>query len=267
MDLSVDIEPEVQARLRKSDRRKLILLDLKLRPLVRISELAERFNVSTETIRRDVDALSRKGLVSRAHGGATAPTQGRYPGFDERNRDRMAERERIGRAAAKLVQPGNTIMIDSGATTLQFAQFLAFEGTACTVITNSLTAALTLGRSDAVEVIVCPGDLLASETAVVGTETVQFLERYEVDVCFIGASGLSENGPSEAIRSFAAIKRAMLQQSRCSHLLIDQEKFGRTSLVQFGALEAISSVVVDEAPQGALNDALRSAGVDILVAQ
>lgn len=92
-DFNAEIGP---VRLKKSDRRRQILLELKLRPHVRISELARRFNVSTETVRRDVDALSDDGLISRAHGGASAPAQGHYPGLDERTNTHVEERERIG---------------------------------------------------------------------------------------------------------------------------------------------------------------------------
>ena len=133
-------------RLKKSDRRRQILLELKLRPHVRISELARRFNVSTETVRRDFDALSDDGLISRAHGGASAPAQGHYPGLDERTNARIEERERIGLRAAELVQDGETVMIDSGSTTIQLARALAFRGTQCTVITNSIPVAMTIGH-------------------------------------------------------------------------------------------------------------------------
>ena len=84
-------QAEPGGRLRKSDRRQRILLELKLRPHVRISELARSFNVSNETVRRDLDALAHDGLIARAHGGASAPTQGHYPNLDERSAARIAE--------------------------------------------------------------------------------------------------------------------------------------------------------------------------------
>lgn len=252
--------------MRKSDRRKLILQDLKLRPHVRVSELAKQFDVSTETIRRDMDALSKKGLVDRSHGGATAPVNGRYPDFKERTLDRVEERDRIGKTAAGLVETGSTLMIDSGSTTVRMAQFLALAGTACTVLTNSLPVAQALGQSECVDVVLCPGDLLPSEGAVVGTETIGFLQRYRVDACFLGASGLSEDGPSETIRSFAAIKSTMLALSKKCHLLVDQQKFGTTSLVRFGALQSVSVLVTDQMPGQSLASALGNCGVDVEIA-
>jgi len=256
---------DARPRLRKPERRERILLELKLRPHVRIAELAGRFGVSAETIRRDFEALSGDGLIARAHGGASAPAHGHYPSLDERTAARIEERARIGRRAAAIVRPGETVMIDSGSTTLQLARFLAYRGTPCTVVTNSLPVAMALGQG-AADVILCPGDYLPAEAAVVGTDAVEFLQRHQVDRCMIGASGLSANGPSETVRGFAAIKRAMLRQSAASHLLIDGGKFGREGLARVGALGALGSVVVDRAPGGALRSALARAGVDVVIA-
>ncbi|AKO99336.1 Transcriptional regulator of sugar metabolism (plasmid) [Marinovum algicola DG 898] len=250
-------------RLKKEERRRQILLELKLRPHVRISELSERFNVSTETLRRDFDALADEGLVARAHGGATAPTQGHYPSLDERANARIEERERIGKRAAELVQDGETVMIDSGSTTIEMARALAYLGTSCTVITNSIPVAMTLGHG-AAQVLLCPGEYLAAESAVIGTETLEFLSRYNVDRCMIGSSGFSEEGPSETVRGFAAVKRTMLHRARERHLLIDSEKFGRRGLAHVGDMSDLRSIVVNTAPAGALLAALEAAKVRII---
>lgn len=252
-------------RLKKSERRRQILLELKLRPHVRISELSRRFNVSTETVRRDFDALSDDGLISRAHGGASAPTQGHYPSLDERANVRITQRERIGKSAAELVSEGETVMIDSGSTTIQMARALAWLGTPCTVITNSIPVAMTLGHNNAQQVLLCPGEYLAAESAVVGTETLEYLSRFNVDLCFVGAFGLSVEGPSESVRGFAAVKRQMLQRAAKSHLLIDADKFGRKGLALVGGLDAFASIIADAQPKGDLLSALVGAKVHISV--
>ncbi len=256
---------DARPRLRKGERRQQILLELRLRPHVRVSDLAARFRVSTETIRRDFEQLGADGLLDRAYGGASAVTTG-HPTFDERATARLDERERIGRLAASLVQPGETLMVDSGSTTLQMARFLAYRATPCTVVTNSFPVAMTLGQSDAAKVIVCPGDFLPSESAVIGGDTLEFLGRLTVDRCLIGASGLSEAGPSEAVRGFAAVKRTMLRQSAVSQLLVDSQKFGRRGLMQIGRLSDLSTVVCNEPPAGALAVALSQATVEVLIA-
>ena len=210
-----------RGRLKKRERRRLILLELKLRPHVRISELVRHFNVSAETVRRDLDALADDGLIDRAHGGASAPAQGHYPSLDERAYARIAERERIGRRAAGLVQDGETLMIDSGSTTIQMARALAWLGTQCTVITNSIPVAMTIGHG-APEVILCPGEYLPAESATVGTETLEFLERFNVDRCVIGASGLTALG---AVRDGAWLRRGEARDVAARHESAPPDRF------------------------------------------
>lgn len=252
-------------RLKKTERRRQILLELKLRPHVRISDLANKFNVSAETLRRDLDTLAVDGLLNRAHGGASAPSQGHYPDLQTRTTARVEERERIGRCAAELVQDGETVMIDSGSTTIQMAKALAYLGTNCTVITNSIPVAMTIGHGVS-QVLLCPGEYLPAESAVVGTETLEFLDRFQVDHCMIGASGLSDNGPSETVRGFAAVKRTMIRRSQKRHLLIDADKFGRKSLAQFATLDDLTTIVLDRRPEVSLLGAINESGVEIMLA-
>ncbi|MEX5729975.1 DeoR/GlpR family transcriptional regulator of sugar metabolism [Rhodovulum iodosum] len=263
MQLSAHRGETTRPRLAKAERREQILLELRLRPHVGIAELAARFGVSSETIRRDFEELSQHGLLCRSHGGASAAPQGRYPDFDERNQNRLEERERIGRRAAELVQPGDVVMIDSGSTTLQAARFIAHRDVSCTVITNSLPVTMALGQSAAVRVIVAPGDYDPAEAAVTGTETVDFLKRHRAGRCMIGATALAVDGVFETVRGFAAVKRAMLSVSRESHLLVDSAKFDRHGMARVAAPEEIGSVVTDRAPAGALSAILQRRGVAI----
>lgn len=253
-------------KLKKAERRKQILLELKLRPHVRISELAQRFNASTETLRRDLDALAKDGLIDRAHGGASAPSSGHYPTLNERTSERVTEREGIAQLAASQVHDGETIMIDSGSTTIELAKALAFRGVSCTVITNSLPVAMTLGHG-AADVILCPGEYQPSESAVVGTETIEFLRNYTVDRCMIGASGFSSGGVSETVSGFAAVKREMLRRASLRQLLISSDKFGQKGLARVAALSDLHTVFADARPRNALLTELDAAGVDVLVAE
>jgi DeoR/GlpR family transcriptional regulator of sugar metabolism len=253
-------------RVSKSERRAQILLELKLHPHVRISELSKRFDASPETLRRDLDALAKDGLICRAHGGASAPSQGHYPNLTERNTARIAERERIAHFAAGQVRDGETLMIDSGSTTIQLAKALAFRGVSCTVITNSLPVAMTLGHGVA-NVMLCPGEYQPEESAVVGTETLEFLRGFSVDRCMIGASGFSEDGVSETVRGFAAVKREMLRRAAVKQLLVGSDKFGQTGLARVAGLNALDTVFVDARPASDLLAALETAGVEICVAE
>lgn len=256
------LEPK---RLKKAERRQQILLELRLKPHVRVSELATQFGVTTETIRRDMEALSREGLLQRAHGGASAAAPGGYRHMDERRLERVAERERLGRFAARLVSDGDTIMIDAGTTTTEFARALAFEERRVTVITNSLSVAMMLGRSPAAHVRLVPGAYMPEEAAVVGAEACEYLARYNVDACFLGASGLSEVGITEVVEGFDAIKRAMMRQSAARRFLIDSSKFGYTHLSRVALCAEISMLITDAPPAGPLADAIGKTDTEILV--
>ena len=152
-------------RLDREERHRRIIGELQSNPTVRISHLAEAFGGSTETVRRDIDNLSSRGLVERTYGGAAAP-MGREPSVRERNTAMVAERQRIASVAIQAIAPGDVVMIDSGATTHHLAQRIAAEGIEATVITNGLEIAEELGASANVRVILCPGAYSAHEKGV-----------------------------------------------------------------------------------------------------
>jgi DeoR/GlpR family transcriptional regulator of sugar metabolism len=251
-------------RIRKTERQQQILAELRLAPHVRISELAERFGVSTETVRRDVDTLSEQGLVSRAYGGAAASPMATQPSFGERNEAHLEERMRIAQHAILVPQAGEVLMIDAGSTTNQFARRLAVTGCDLTVITNSIPIAGVLGSNSSISVILCPGDYSPSEAAVYGDETVAFLQRFRANRVFIGASGLSVDGIMDANRSAAWIKRAMLRQSDERYLLVDHSKFNQRMLSIVEPLAAIDALISDIPPTGALFDALLDSGIHLI---
>jgi DeoR/GlpR family transcriptional regulator of sugar metabolism len=248
-------------RLRKTERQQRILAELRLSPHVRISELAERFGVSTETVRRDVDLLSEKGLVSRAYGGAAPAPMALQPSFGERAEAHLEERMRIAELAATLPQPGEVLMIDAGSTTSQFARRLAVTGRDLTVLTNSIPVAGALASNDTISVILCPGDYSPREAAVYGDETLSFLQRFRANRAFIGASGLGVEGIMDANRAATAVKRVMLRQSGERYLLVDRSKFNQRMVSIVEPLMAIDAIIADELPDGALLEALTTAGV------
>jgi DeoR/GlpR family transcriptional regulator of sugar metabolism len=248
-------------RVRKTERRQQILAELRLAPHVRISDLAERFGVSTETVRRDVDTLSEQGLVSRAYGGAAVVPMAMQPPFGERSKAHREERMWIAARAAMVPQPGEVLMIDAGSTTSEFARRLAVAGRDLTVLTNSIPMAGALSSNDTITVILCPGAYSPSEAAVYGDETISFIQRYRANRVFIGASGLAVDGIMDANRAASAVKRAMLGQSDERYLLVDHTKFDQRMLSIVEPLGAIDVLISDIAPQGALLEALTEAGV------
>jgi DeoR/GlpR family transcriptional regulator of sugar metabolism len=252
----------------KAQRHRRILAALTTDPTVRISALAAQFGVSAETVRRDIEELSAQGAVRRTYGGASVTHAGLQPEFSSRERMAVAERARIGAAAAAMVAEGAVVMLDAGSTTTHFARALAARGIAATVLTNSLTAATELasGGAAGLRVLLCPGEVSAAERGVYGSETEAFLRRFNADLAVIGASGLTEEGPSEVVSHAAWVKRAMLARAPRRVLLADSGKFGRGLLECVCPLAELTDLVTEAPPAAPLGAALSRAGLAVTLA-
>ncbi len=250
----------------KQERHRRIIAELRANPTVRISTLAEEFRVSTETVRRDIDELSGRGLVNRTYGGAAATSMGREPAVHERGSAMVEERERIARCAAALIEPDEVLMVDSGSTTTHFARRLAVEGTTATVITNSLGVATALGASEAARVILCPGTYSGREHGVYGPEVTDFLERYHANRAIIGAGGLTAKEVMDVDSAATWVKRKMIERAERRMLLIDHGKFDLRLLEVVCPLGHVDEIVTDARPPAAIANGLKKAGVTLHVA-
>lgn len=250
-------------RLPAEERHARILRDLKINPALRVAHLAKAFGVTTETIRRDLDSLGADGRLARTYGGAAAAPGESEPAFHERQHRHVDERSRIGARAAELIKPGDSLMIDSGSTTLHLARHLASQSNHLTVITNSPAVAATIAVNGTMKVLLCPGEYDSREGGVFGAHTVEFLARMRVDRAVLGASGLTEDGPSEALPAAASIKRAMMACAQHSTLLVDASKFDQTHIEIVCTLAELSHLVTDRKPPPPLAAALRDAGVTL----
>lgn len=252
-------------KLGKRERHDLILNEIRTSAAIRVSELASRLGVSGETIRRDLAELGQTGLISRTYGGATIRPMASEPTVGERGLAYVEERSRIGAAAARRIEDGQIVMIDGGTTTWQVARHLAQAARDLTVITNSAAIASAVGVNPNFRVILCPGTYDAREGSVLGEDAVEYLERFNAHLAVIGATGLAESGPSDAIAGAAVFKRAMLRRAAESLLVIDHSKFGRTALQTVCPLDALGEIVTDAEPPDALGRAIRAAGVRVSV--
>jgi len=253
-------------RLSPEERHARILRDLKINPAIRVAHLAKAFGVTTETIRRDLDALGADGRLARTYGGAAAAPGEREPAFHERQNRLVDERNRIGARAAALIKPGEVLMIDSGSTTLHFARHLASLSNRLTVITNSPAIASTVALNETMTVLLCPGEYDSREGGVFGSHTVEFLQRLRADRVVIGASGLSEEGPSEALPAAAVIKRTMMAGAKHRVLLVDASKYDRIHIEIVCPLDELGEIVADRKPSFPIAEALRKAGVKLHLA-
>jgi DeoR/GlpR family transcriptional regulator of sugar metabolism len=252
-------------KLAKAERQERILSELHASATIRVSSLAATLGVSGETIRRDLAEMGEGGALARTYGGAVARPAGVEAAWIDRFREMAEERRRIAVAAAEFLQRGDVVMIDAGSTVLHFARHIAAERKDLTVITNSFSVAIALGGSPGVSVVSCPGAYDPHEGSLTGPDTIAFLERFNAGWAVIGASGLAVDGPSEASRGGAAVKRAMLSRARKSMLLIDHSKFDALGLEVICPLTRIGRLVTSAAPLGPLAKALRKAGTEVIV--
>lgn len=249
-------------RLTREERQKRIVQIARTHGSVRINALAETFGVTPETTRRDLDELCGRGLLHRTYGGAAALSLTHEPQVWERQRSRVEERWRIGRYAAGIVDPGDAIFVDCGSTTTFFARALAARAIEATVVTNCIPVASELGAAEEVRVILCPGDYVAREGGVYGSAALEFIRQYTVDKTFIGAGGLTVEGPTDADTRSVAVKRVMIERSGRNLLLVDGSKFDLHQFELVAPLNRINDVVSDRPPAPALSAALVDNGVD-----
>ena len=252
-------------RLDRDERHRRIIAELKSNPTVRISHLAEAFNVSTETVRRDIDDLSSRGLVERTYGGAAAP-MGREPSIGERTASMVSERQRIATVAIQAIAPGDVVMIDSGATAHHLAEKIAAERLEATVITNGLDIAEAVGVSERVRVILCPGAYSAHERGVYGQDTCEYLERFHANVAFTSAGGLTEGGITDVDSQACWIKRTMFRRAERRIFMMDHTKFNIRLLEVVMPLSGLTDLVVDRPLPAKLAEAATAAGVTTVVA-
>ncbi|APX24158.1 MAG: DeoR/GlpR transcriptional regulator [Rhodobacteraceae bacterium] len=248
---------------RKKDRRHKAILDqLSVTPTMRVSRLAEVLEVTTETIRRDLEELAAQDLISRTYGGAML-RQPMEPVLSERHKALVDERAAIGRAAVPLLSDARVLMLGSGATTTQLAKRIAFEMNNITVIAHSFSVATALAFNPTIQIVMAPGVYHSGEGALHGAQTVRFLSDYSADWSVTGASAISPLGPSDALMEAGDVYATMLRQSARHMVLADHSKFDRMATARYSDWTDVDVLVSDARPQGPLARALQVAGVEL----
>jgi DeoR family transcriptional regulator, aga operon transcriptional repressor len=248
------------------DRRRRILEQVAEQQTIRIAELARELGVSEMTIRRDVSRLEQDGFIRATYGGATAHiTKSIELAFNARALENAPEKRLIGMRAAEDLAPAPVLYVGPGTTTEQFSLFLT-RSAGQQVITGSLPVASLLGSRPA-HVVALGGTVREEELACVGPVAVATLTRYRADVAVIGAAGVSATfGITELEDDLAEVNRAAIAQSSRLVVLADGSKIGADAHAVVAPASAISTLVTSAgAPTGELA-ALRSAGVEVIIA-
>lgn len=231
---------------------------------VEVNVLAEAFGVTTETVRRDLTRLERRGQVRRVHGGALPVEQ---LGFELHHEERMAlhraEKERIGSAAAELVPEEGTVLIDAGTTTARLVEAFPTDRE-LVVTTNSLPLAQSLISRSNVTVLMPGGRLRPLTLAQVDVWTQRVLAELHVDVAFIATNGISvADGLTTPDVAEAEIKRAMIRSGARVVLLADSSKVGQRHFVRFGDLDQVDVLITDDGLDGSAAEEFRNLGVEV----
>ena len=254
--------------MRIEDRHSRIVEQVRGAGRVLVTELAERFDVTPETIRRDLTALDRCGSLRKVHGGAIPAPALPETGVTQREQVNTSAKQAIARAALEWLgpEPGTTLLVDAGTTTGAFARLLPTESN-LTIITNSVLTAASLAAAGQTRVRILGGQLRGLTQAAVGPEAVEALSTLRVDVAVLGANGLSAaHGLSTPDPDEATVKRAMVRSARQVVALVDSSKIGQEHLVSFASLDDVDLLVTDVELPPALTEQLATTETEVLVA-
>lgn len=234
---------------------------------VAVTELATHFDVTTETVRRDLSQLERLKLLRRVHGGAVSMRSVTMleAQLSDRDQAQSAEKERIARAAATLLPEGGcTLLLDAGSTTVRLAGHLP-PTDHWTVITHAVPIAALLAPLPHVEVQLLPGRVRTATQAAVGHATVEAIRHFRADLAFVGTNGISvRHGLSTPDPEEAATKRAIVESAQRVVALTDATKVGQERTVRFADLEDVDVLVTDESIEPADVKSFEAAGVEVL---
>lgn len=228
-----------------AERRRRILSAVRSGESVQVADLAVQLGVSQMSVRRDLSRLAHEGKLTRVHGGAII-ADGDEPPFGVIEVERANAKQRVGAAAAELVEDGQTIMIDIGTTTLAFARHL--HNRPLTVITSSLAIVQEFLSDPEIELVVLGGTVRRNYRSLVGLLAEDALRQVSADIAFLGTSGIRRDGAvMDTTMAETPIKRGMINAAQRKVLLADGAKFSMGGTVRVCGLNDFDVLVTDAA--------------------
>lgn len=242
-----------------------IELYIKEKKSVSLDTLCEQFQVSKNTIRRDIAALEKTGKIKKVYGGVTiadrASSKTLIP-FSERHQQFMKEKRAICHLAATHIQDGDTIFIDSGTTCHSIIDFISNK--TCTIITNSLQVSLKALPYENLTVISLPGFLKRETLSFVDSEIADYVKSYNIGKAFMSCTGISiQSGLTNASQEEYLVKKAVVENSIHRYILADHSKFGSFSLMTYCPLEDASYILTDQLPEQEFLDFCQNNTIEI----
>ena len=231
-----------------------------------MEELREHFDVSMNTVRRDVSELLKRGTVEKVYGGVCArKNEQTLTPYEVRRRGSESAKAQIGRCAATLVHDGDIIFIDSGTTTLHMIDHLA-DKRDLTIITNNLEAINRALPLENITIIALPGQVRRKTHSLTGDDAVRYLKRFNITTAFMASTGLSTHGVTNSSPLEYEIKKCAVESAETTVLLLSRAKFGVTGLMTFAQLEDFDMLVTDEAPSPEDQARVKNSGARLMIA-
>jgi DeoR/GlpR family transcriptional regulator of sugar metabolism len=248
-------------------RRSELLRLVRARGQITVAEIAAQFEVSADTIRRDLDLLAENGLLHRTHGGAVAAGSlvGADAPYAQRLNAHKVAKTRIGHAAARLISDGETLLINGGSSTLAFAgELTGLSG--LTVVTNHLGLTAALPPRTVRDIYLLGGQVRAEANVTLGPVAFAGTERISADTAVIGVGGLSCTGLSTTLLAEGSMIAGMMSACRRTIVLADSSKFGHNAFAHIAPLGRVHILVTDTAPPPDLTAALAEACIEVVLA-
>ena len=246
-----------------SQRKKLLLAALKRDGQLVAKVLSEQFDVSEDTIRRDLRELAQAGLLQRVHGGAL-PASPAVADFSVRRSIESTAKSAIAKVAAQMIKPGQIVILDGGTTAVQVARQLPHDLRA-TVVTHSPSIAVELVDNPCVEVIIIGGRLFKHSIVAVGAAALEALGVIRADLYFMGVTGVHPTaGLSTGDLEEAYVKRALMQRAAETVVLASSEKINAASAYKIADVEVASTIIVEKATPSRLTRPLARSGIKIV---
>ncbi|MFN4156114.1 MAG: DeoR/GlpR family DNA-binding transcription regulator [Paracoccaceae bacterium] len=231
-----------------------------------VEDLAQRFEVTLQTIRRDLTELAEAGHLDRVHGGAVPRTGVANIGYEARRKMNEGAKAAIARACAAMMPDNASMILNLGTTTEAVARALLHHRN-ITVVTNNMNVANILVANPGCEIMVAGGALRRSDGGLVGELTTQFIEQFKVDFAIIGTSALDRDGDLlDFDLAEVRVSRAILRQARQSFLVTDHSKLGRSAPARIASLSELDAVFTDQALPDNLMKACEGWGTRVVVA-
>jgi len=248
-----------------NDRQRQILELARRHGFVSIESLSQRFSVTTQTVRRDINQLCRQTLLHRYHGGAGLPSSVENLAYTTRQVLCLEEKRRIAHTLASHIPDRASLFINIGTTTEEVAKAL-MKHQGLRVITNNLNVASIMSSNPDFEVIVAGGVVRARDRGIVGEATVDLIGQFKVDFGIIGISGIDHDG---TLLDFdyreVRVARAIMDNSNQVLLAADHSKFGRDALVRMAHLSQIDALFTDRPPPAEMREVLAAAELAVFV--